>query len=107
MGLGDGCGIELMFLTSWPVVEDDGGNNSSKMSCTDIHRMMFYGFELSWINSQCKDGQNAELDQYNHTVCPTDSTRSPPPPPMPTTIIPSSTTSSTALSPPPSFTFFF
>ncbi|XP_045792430.1 rust resistance kinase Lr10-like [Trifolium pratense] len=63
--LGDGCGIELMFLTSWPVVEDDGGNNSNKMSCTDIRRMMFYGFELSWLNTHCEDGMYPELGYYD------------------------------------------
>ncbi|WJX10289.1 hypothetical protein P8452_01030 [Trifolium repens] len=46
------------------------GNNN--ISCMDIRRMMFYGFELSWLNSFCKVSdrlQYAELDQYNKPRC--------------------------------------
>ncbi|XP_024631313.1 uncharacterized protein [Medicago truncatula] len=60
-GLGDGCRIELMFLTSWPF--EHGGNN---IFCTDIRRMMFYGFELSWLNSLCKHGWYSEILDYNN-----------------------------------------
>ena len=61
LGLGDGCRIELMFLTSWPF--EHGGNNN--ISCTDIRRMMFYGFELSWLNSLCKHGWYSDILDYN------------------------------------------
>ncbi|AES59897.2 stress-induced receptor-like kinase [Medicago truncatula] len=64
-GLGDGCHIEFMYLT-WDV-EDDG--NINNISCTDIRRRMYYGFELSWLNSRCKHGRYAVLDQYNQPHC--------------------------------------
>jgi hypothetical protein len=62
LGLEDGCRIELMFLTSWPFKH--GGNNN--ISCTDIRGMMFYGFELSWLNSLCKDGWYSDFLDYNN-----------------------------------------
>jgi hypothetical protein len=31
--------------------------------------MMYYGFELSWHSSLCKDGWYVQLDQYNHIHC--------------------------------------
>ena len=65
-GLGDRCRIEFMYLTSWDV-ENDG--NINDISCTDIRRMMYYGFELSWLNSRCKHGRYAVLDQYNQPHC--------------------------------------
>ncbi|AES59890.1 wall-associated receptor kinase galacturonan-binding protein [Medicago truncatula] len=65
LGLRDGCRIELMFLTSWS--PQDGNNNN--ISCTDINRMMSYGFEVSWLNSLCKDDWHAEFDQNNHLHC--------------------------------------
>jgi hypothetical protein len=65
LGLRDGCRIEFMFLTSWSL--EDGNNNN--ISCMDIDRMMSYGFEVSWVNSLCKDGWHVELDQHNNTQC--------------------------------------
>jgi len=69
-GLGEGCRIQFMYLTSLDV-EDDGGdhNNNNNISCADIRREMFYGFELSWLNSLCKHGRYAELDQNNQPLC--------------------------------------
>ncbi|PNX55808.1 kinase-like protein, partial [Trifolium pratense] len=52
--LGDECRIEFMYLTSWPL--EHGGRRGNNISCSDIRRMMFYGFEVSWFNSLCKDG---------------------------------------------------
>jgi len=63
VGLGDGCHIEFMYLTSLPL--EDGNN----ISCTDIRRMMFYGFELSWLNGLCRNGRYAALDQNNQAHC--------------------------------------
>ena len=65
LGLRDGCRIEFMFLTSWSLEDDI----NSDISCTDINRMMSYGFEVSWLNSLCKDGWDAEFDQNNHLQC--------------------------------------
>ncbi|XP_027337163.1 rust resistance kinase Lr10-like [Abrus precatorius] len=48
LGLRDSCRIELQYMTSWPN-EISHGN----ISCTDIHEMLLYGFELSWVNSLC------------------------------------------------------
>ncbi|PNX98472.1 receptor-like protein kinase [Trifolium pratense] len=56
-----------MYLTSLPV-EVVHGNN---ISCMDIHRMVFYGFELSWLNSVCKDSYaNAYINANNQPRCP-------------------------------------
>jgi hypothetical protein len=63
-GLGDGCRIQFMYLTSWDI--DDDINN---IFCSDIRHMMFYGFELSWLNGLCKHGRYAVLDQYNQPHC--------------------------------------
>jgi hypothetical protein len=60
--LKNGCRIEFMYLTSLDV--EDG--NSNNISCTDIRRMMFYGFELSWLNSLCKNGSYPELDNKRY-----------------------------------------
>ncbi|CAJ2674401.1 unnamed protein product [Trifolium pratense] len=68
MGIGDGCRVEFMYLSSWPM-EHDGRHGNNNISCSDIHRMMYYGFELSWINSLCKDGWYVMFDQYNQTHC--------------------------------------
>ncbi|XP_058724486.1 LEAF RUST 10 DISEASE-RESISTANCE LOCUS RECEPTOR-LIKE PROTEIN KINASE-like 2.4 [Vicia villosa] len=64
LGLEDGCRIEFMYLTSWGL--QDGNNN---MSCTDIRSMMLYGFELSWLNSLCKDGWSSYLDENGQHGC--------------------------------------
>ncbi|WJX10287.1 hypothetical protein P8452_01028 [Trifolium repens] len=70
LGLGDGCHIEFMYLTSWPLeVDHGGGGGNNNMSCTDIRNMMFYGFELSWINSLCKYGWFAKLHDNNQSKC--------------------------------------
>ncbi|PNX55631.1 kinase-like protein, partial [Trifolium pratense] len=51
------CHIEFTYLTSWPLdVGHGGGDDNNNMSCMDIRNMMFYGFELSWINGLCKYG---------------------------------------------------
>ncbi|CAI8605495.1 unnamed protein product [Vicia faba] len=55
LGLGDGCRIEFMYPSSWDLQD----RNNNNISCTDIRRMMLYGFELSWLNSLCKDGVGA------------------------------------------------
>ncbi|CAI8605488.1 unnamed protein product [Vicia faba] len=65
LGLEDGCRIEFMYLTSWDL--QDGNNNN--ISCTDIRRMMLYGFELSWANSLCKDGWFSYIDENNQRRC--------------------------------------
>jgi hypothetical protein len=65
--LEDGCRIEFMYLTTWDV--EDINNNNSNISCTDIRRMMFHGFELSWLNSLCDDGWFQYLDENNKRVC--------------------------------------
>jgi hypothetical protein len=70
LGLGDGCHIEFMYLTSWPLeVDHGGGGGNNNMSCTDIRNMMFYGFELSWINSLSKYGWYAKLNDNNQSKC--------------------------------------
>jgi hypothetical protein len=71
LDMGDGCRIEFMYLTSWPLAHGSHRGNNN-ISCMDIRRMMFYGFELSWLNSFCKVSdrlQYAELDQYNKPRC--------------------------------------
>nr|XP_023916382.1 rust resistance kinase Lr10-like [Quercus suber] len=40
----DSCQVEKMFLTSWPINNDD-----PNISCTDVHNKLVYGFELSWL----------------------------------------------------------
>lgn len=65
-GLADSCRVELMYLTSWDI---QNNNNHNNISCTDIRREMFYGFELSWLNSLCEDGWYADLDDNNTHVC--------------------------------------
>jgi len=69
-GLRDGCRIQFMYLTSLDV-EDDGGdhNNNNNISCADIRREMFYGFELSWLNGFCKIGWFPLLDDNNKPFC--------------------------------------
>ncbi|MCI30005.1 kinase-like protein [Trifolium medium] len=55
LGLGDGCRIESMYLTSWPIEHGGGRRRGNNVSCSDIRRKVFYGFELFWINSLCAD----------------------------------------------------
>jgi hypothetical protein len=66
LGLRNTCRIEFMYLTSWPLHH---GNNN--ISCMDIRRMVFYGFELSWLNSVCKGlDANAYINADNQPRCP-------------------------------------
>ncbi|XP_045792408.1 rust resistance kinase Lr10-like [Trifolium pratense] len=68
--LGDGCHIEFMYLTSWPLEVGHGGRGSNNnMSCKDIRNMMFYGFELSWINGLCKYGWYVKFHDNNQSKC--------------------------------------
>ncbi|KAI9074615.1 hypothetical protein K1719_043456 [Acacia pycnantha] len=53
LGLDDDCGIQLIYMTSWPALENN--QNQSAWSCTDIHNMLLYGFDFSWLNSFCQD----------------------------------------------------
>ncbi|XP_050251039.1 LEAF RUST 10 DISEASE-RESISTANCE LOCUS RECEPTOR-LIKE PROTEIN KINASE-like 2.4 isoform X2 [Quercus robur] len=54
----DSCQVEKMFLTSWPINNDD-----PNISCTDVLNELAYGFELSWLGSGCY------LDDANHVRC--------------------------------------
>ncbi|KAI9074627.1 hypothetical protein K1719_043468 [Acacia pycnantha] len=65
--LDDGCGVELMYMTSWPAWK----NNQSDWSCTDIHNMLLYGFELSWLRAFCNSvyGDFAYLNQTKLPHC--------------------------------------
>ncbi|XP_050251046.1 rust resistance kinase Lr10-like [Quercus robur] len=54
----DSCQVEKMFLTSWPI-----NNEDPNISCTDVHHELAYGFELSW------HGRNCYLDMTNHVRC--------------------------------------
>ncbi|QHN93741.1 putative receptor-like protein kinase [Arachis hypogaea] len=58
----DSCHIECIYLTSWPA-EIKHRNNS----CTDIHHMLLYGFELSWLKVYCKF--KAMLTDHNKVIC--------------------------------------
>jgi hypothetical protein len=69
LGIGDGCRIEFMYLTSLSLRDHDGHSGSNNISSSDIRPMMYYGFELSWIDGLCKDGWYIKVDQYNHTHC--------------------------------------
>ncbi|WJX10295.1 hypothetical protein P8452_01036 [Trifolium repens] len=69
LGLGDGCRIEFMYLTSRPL-EHGSHRGNNNISCEDIRRTMSYGFELSWLNSLCKDGWTAYyIDKNNQHIC--------------------------------------
>jgi hypothetical protein len=69
LGLGDECRIEFMYLTSWPLEHGGRHRGNNNISCEDIRRTMFYGFELSWLNSFCKDGWIALVDYNNQLRC--------------------------------------
>ncbi|KAF7816704.1 putative glycerophosphodiester phosphodiesterase, protein kinase RLK-Pelle-LRK10L-2 family [Senna tora] len=67
LGLEEGCSIQLIYWTSRPL-------NGTTYSCKDIHNMLVYGFELSWLNSFCPHNSGnyyyyAYLDHNNNTVC--------------------------------------
>ncbi|MED6163425.1 hypothetical protein PIB30_079798 [Stylosanthes scabra] len=69
LALEDSCRIEWMYLTSWP--DSDEINNSS-ISCTDLHDMLIFGFELSWLKGYyCKndDREYAVLSDHNQVTC--------------------------------------
>nr|XP_023905304.1 LEAF RUST 10 DISEASE-RESISTANCE LOCUS RECEPTOR-LIKE PROTEIN KINASE-like 2.3 isoform X3 [Quercus suber] len=65
----DSCQAEKMFLTSWPVNNDD-----PNISCTDVHHELAYGFEISWLVGICKsycgrDIDSCYLDDANQLQC--------------------------------------
>ena len=66
----DSCQIEKMFLTSWPVNNDD-----PNISCTDDHHELAYGFEISRLVGICKSSCRGDiyyscyLDDANHLQC--------------------------------------
>ncbi|KAM3682002.1 hypothetical protein ACJW31_12G039600 [Castanea mollissima] len=63
----DSCQVEKMFLTSWPINNDDPAN----ISCTDVHNELVYGFELSWLYGICGSycPGDCYLDEANHIQC--------------------------------------
>ncbi|KAM4068783.1 hypothetical protein ACB094_12G038800 [Castanea mollissima] len=66
----DSYQVEKMFLTSWPINNDDPAN----ISCTDVHNELVYGFELSWLGGICgsycgRDTYDCYLDDANHVQC--------------------------------------
>ncbi|KAL4594959.1 hypothetical protein ACB092_12G056600 [Castanea dentata] len=63
----DSCQVEKMFLTSWPINNDDPAN----ISCTDVHNELVYGFELSWLGGICDSycPGDCYLDEANHIQC--------------------------------------
>ena len=66
----DSCQVEKMFLTSWPTNNDD-----QNISCTDVHNELVYGFELSWLQSNCESYCGRDyyyycyLNDTNHLQC--------------------------------------
>ncbi|KAK7846623.1 hypothetical protein CFP56_007663 [Quercus suber] len=66
----DSCQVEKMFLTSWPINNDD-----PNISCTDVHNKLVYGFELSWLygigicESSCGNNYSCYLDDANNVQC--------------------------------------
>ena len=65
----DSCQVEKMFLSSWST-----NNDVENISCTDVHNGLVYGFEFSWLQSNCESycGRNNEdcyLDEANHLQC--------------------------------------
>jgi hypothetical protein len=63
----DSCQIEGMSLTSLP------GNDNRPISCSDVHKELVYGFELSWLQVMCErscgPGNSCNLDAPNHVLC--------------------------------------
>lgn len=70
LGLEDGCGIRLLYMTSWP---DALNHRANKLTCSNIHSMLLYGFELSWLNSLCDFASGSVsyyyADSTNSFVC--------------------------------------
>ncbi|KAK7823263.1 hypothetical protein CFP56_035700 [Quercus suber] len=64
----DSCQVEKMFLTSWPINNDD-----PNISCTDVHHELAYGFELSWLETNCGSycpiSSECYLNDTNHLQC--------------------------------------
>ena len=62
----DSCQVEKMFLTSWPINNDD-----PNISCTDVHNELVYGFGLRGIcGSYCLiSGAECHLNDTNHLQC--------------------------------------
>ncbi|XP_015934338.2 rust resistance kinase Lr10-like isoform X2 [Arachis duranensis] len=61
----DSCHIDWMYLTSWPTEI-----KQINISCTDIHHLLLYGFELSWMKGYCyNDTDFAILGDHNNIVC--------------------------------------
>ncbi|KAG6655157.1 hypothetical protein CIPAW_05G197100 [Carya illinoinensis] len=46
----DLCQVEHRFQTSWPSVRNLLPEDQSSISCTDLHNLLLYGFELSWFS---------------------------------------------------------
>ncbi|KAK9994751.1 hypothetical protein SO802_024454 [Lithocarpus litseifolius] len=64
----ESCKVEKMFRTSWPINNDD-----PNISCTDVHNELVYGFELSWLQSNCEsyclNSNFCFLNDTNHLQC--------------------------------------
>jgi hypothetical protein len=54
-----------MYLTSWPL-EHGGRRRGNNVSCSDIRRKVFYGFEPFWINSLGANGWQGQDDYGRH-----------------------------------------
>ncbi|XP_035548849.1 rust resistance kinase Lr10-like isoform X1 [Juglans regia] len=67
MDVEESCTIEQMSLTSWPG-QIYGDPN---ISCTDIHNIFSYGFELSWYGIYCGSCgyYNCYIDDDNQPYC--------------------------------------
>ena len=66
LALDNGCDIELIYMTSWPAHK----NKHSAWSCTDIHNMLLYGFELSWLGALCHNAYGVDIGYFNETKHP-------------------------------------
>ncbi|MED6144322.1 hypothetical protein PIB30_014670 [Stylosanthes scabra] len=64
LAVGDSCEIEWMYLTSWPTEI-----KHSNISCTAIHHMLLYGFELSWLQAYCNNDTSAMIGDHNNILC--------------------------------------
>ncbi|OIV89101.1 hypothetical protein TanjilG_27613 [Lupinus angustifolius] len=64
--VGDSCSIEFMHPTSWP----EEYYNQSNISCTNIHDILLYGFELSWLQIFCpRFPYYVYLDDHDNPNC--------------------------------------
>ncbi|MED6144321.1 hypothetical protein PIB30_014669 [Stylosanthes scabra] len=66
LAVGDSCEIERMYLTSWPTEI-----KHSNISCTAIHHMLLYGFELSWLQAYCNNDEahSGMIGGHNNIRC--------------------------------------